>query len=409
MPSSVHALATVMPFFLVLGAAACSGDDGPNPGTGPTSGTKNGPKFAYKAETGARGYQAALTPDTIAAHQMSNMFLASVAVVSADEKAMDRLITDGGAEGVDVPTGEFECWERPEFPMWSFDLNFESCEPQGYEMGGGVSIEDHPSGPLLYSFNSFSIEGRTLGGTFALDTREGVDDALFWGSYNTDRTNPGIGNEVQLGVGVDGATSGASWIGGSSIDFASRTWSMWGALTLRPEKREFTILHGGRTEADVAPDSPSSDVVRNSLNWQECRCPTGGLSTYELDLRFDTLTLDLDDLEVDPDDIDEPTIDIPVDHIVTGTATIEYTGCGEQQITYDVGGTTIEVSNDVVVAATSFLCDTAEIADTERCLAIAGALREVGSFQVTIPEADVLATAQAAVDEDFDGPWCLTY
>jgi hypothetical protein len=184
---------------------------------------------------------------------------------------------------------------------------------------------------------------------------------------------------------------------------------MWGKLTLRPAKREFTILHGGTTEADVMPDSTNVEPVTNSLNWQACRCPTSGISSYELDLRFEQLTLDLDDLELEPDDIDEPTIDIAVDHVVSGTAVIEYTGCGEQDISYDVAATTIEVPNEVVVAATSFLCDTAEIADTQRCLAIAGALREVGPFQITIPEADVLATAQAAVDNDFDGPWCLTY
>mgnify|MGYP000052721917 CR=1 FL=1 len=397
----------LLPTLAVL--SACNGDDGP-PGGGDTdTDTDVRPDFVYKAEAGAVAYSAALTPDTIAAHQMSNMFLASVAVVSADEKTMDRLITDGGAKGVEAPSGEFECWERPEFPMWSFDLNFEACDAQGYEMGGGVSIEDHPSGPLLYSFNSFAIEGRTLGGTFALDTRTGVEAPLFWGSYNTDRSNPGPENTVQLGVGVDGATSGATWEGGSSIDFDERDWSMWGALTLRPEKREFTIIHGGRTLEDVAAESPGADVVKNSLNWQECRCPTAGVSTYELDLAFDEITIDLDDLELDPDDIDEPTITIPVDHVVSGTATIEYTGCGEQTVTYDVSGTTIEIPNDVIVAATSFLCDTSGIADTQRCLSIAGALREVGPFEIAVPEADVFATAQTAVDNDFDGPWCLTY
>ena len=149
------------------------------------------------------------------------------------------------------------------------------------------------------------------------------------------------------------------------------------------------------------------DAVRNSLNWQECRCPTTGVSTYELDLRFQQVTIDLDDLEVEPDDIDEPTITVDVDHVVSGTATIAYEGCGEQRVTYDVSGTTIELPNEVVVAATSFLCDTAQIADTQRCLAIAGALRDVGSFEISVTEEEVLATAQAAVDADFDGPWCL--
>lgn len=396
--------------FALFALGACSGDDAKDGPTDTDTDTDpSGSDFVYKASSGAGSYNAALTPDTLAAHQMSNMFLASVAVVSSDEKAMDRLITDGGGGDVSAPTGEFECWDRPEFPMWSFDLNYETCKDQGYEMGGGVSIEDHASGPLLYSFNSFTIEGRTLGGTLALDTRDAVADPLFWASYNTDSVNPGRDNDVQLGLTVDGVTSGAAWDGGNNINFTERTWSMWGVLTLRPTDREFTIIHGGTSPEDVAADDPSPNVVRNSLNWQECRCPTSGLSTYELDVQFDELTLDLDDLELEPDDIDDPEIVVGVDHIVSGTAEIRYTGCGEQDIAYAVAGTTVQVPNDVVTAATSYLCDIKVIEDTTRCLAIVGGLKQVGDFEITIPEADVLSTAQAAVDNDFDGAWCQVY
>ena len=393
---------------IVLAAAACNGDNAKDgPGTTDTSVPQPKPSFQYQANAPARSYVASLTEDSIAAHQMSNLFLAATAVVSSDEKTRDQLITDGNGLSSGGGTG-FECWSRPEFPMWTFDLNFEPCADQGFDMGGGVSIEDHASGPLLYSFNTFRIEDRSMGGTLALDTRGAVDAPLFWTSYNTDSNSPGLDNPVQLGISAGDYTSGASWTGGTSVNFLTSTWSMWGVLTLRPADRDFVIVHGGNVATDVPPDeAPGADAVAMSLDWQSCRCPSAGKSTYELDLQFDEIKVDVDDLEINDDGVDDPEITLVIEHTVSGTATVNYKSeCGTFDVDYDVSDTVITVPNTTMVAAVSFLCDIRAIEDTARCTSITAGLARVGDFLIDVPQADVLATAKATLEDSFDGAWC---
>ena len=392
----------LLPTLAVL--SACNGDDGP-PGGGDTdTDTDVRPDFVYKAEAGAVAYSAALTPDTIAAHQMSNMFLASVAIVSSDEKVGDQLNTDGEGPGF-TPTGDFECWSRPQFPMWSFDISFEPCVKQ-FAMSGGVTIEDHPSGPLLFGYNNFTVDERTLGGTLAFDTRDAVDAPMHWRTYNTDSTNPSPANPVQLGITTEGFTSGASWDGATQVDLQNRELTSWGVLTLRPGNRDFTIVHGGRTAADVPTDEAApAGAVGNSLTWQTCRCPTSGLSTYELDIQYTELTFDLDSLEQVDDGVDDPEVIIDVEHTVSATATLNYTGCGEYDVDFEGDATSFTVDNDAVSAYLSYLCDIAAI-PADRCLGVVQGARDVGDFTVEVSREEVLAVAQTTVEENFDKTWC---
>jgi len=388
-------------------AMACNGDDGS--GTSPTEDTGityPDPTYEYDAVITEKQLVGGLTDDAVAAHQMSNMFLASAALVASDEKVGDQLNTDGEGPGF-TPTGDFECWERPQFPMWSFDISYEPCTDQ-FDLAGGVTIEDHPSGPLLFNYNSFTVAGRVLGGTLAFDTTDAFDSPMYWQTYNTDATTPSPDNDVQLGIETDGFTSGASWAGGTQVDLQGRTMQMWGVLTLRPGARDFTIVHGGAEEDDVPADEAApAEAVTNSLVWQTCRCPTSGQSTYDLDIDYSEITFDLDSIEVVDDGFDDPDITVEVEHTVGAKATLTYTGCGEYDLDFEGEATSFTVPNAAVSAYLSYLCEIAVI-PSDRCLGVVQGATDAGDFTVEVTRDEVLAVAQAAVEAEFDQGWCLT-
>ncbi len=396
----------LLPLFLVM--AACSGDDGP-PGTttDDTGITYPEPTYEYNGVISGADLVSGLTDDAIAAHQMSNLFLASAAIVSADEKVGDQLNITGEGDGFE-PTGDFECWERPQIPMWSFDISYEACT-ENFGMNGGVGIEDHPSGPLLFNYNTFTVESRIMGGTLAFDTRGAHDEPMHFVTYNTDRSSPGPDNRVQIGLETEAYTSGATWDGGTRVDLDARTIDMWGVLTLRPDTRDFTIIHGGTDAADVPVDAAApAGAVRNSLVWQACRCPTQGTSTYDLDIVYSEISFDLDSLEQVDDGWDDPIVTVPVEHTVSAKATLDYTGCGEYDLTFDGEATSFTIPNDVVAANLSYLCDIA-IIPVDRCLGVVQGARDVGDFTVEVTREEVLAAASVAVESDFDKGWCQLY
>jgi len=411
LPAAVRASARsaslgVAALVAVLAGAACNGDDGPGTtGPGDTGVTYPDPTYEYEAVITEKDLTAGLSDDAIAAHQMSNMFLASAALVSSDEKVGDQLNTDGQGPGF-TPTGDFECWTRPQFPMWSFDISYETCAKQ-FEISGGVTIEDHPSGPLLYNYNSFSVANRVLGGTLAFDTRDAFDSEMHWQTYNTDSNSPGPDNPVQLGIETGGFTSGASWEGGTEADLNARTMKMWGVLTLRPGARDFTIVHGGRTAEDVPADEAApATAVENSLVWQTCRCPTSGQSTYDLDINYSKVVFDLDAIEKVDDGVDDPNVEIEVEHTVSATATLTYTGCGEYDLDFEGEATSFDIDNDAVSAYLSYLCEIAAI-PSDRCLGVVQGASDNDTYTVEVTKDEVLAVAQEAVEANFDKAWCL--
>jgi hypothetical protein len=405
---------------------ACNGDKGDGgPGTETGTGPGEPLKFTFLSSVPATDYDAEVAGNALIAHQVSSMFLASAAVVAADEKVQDRLNVDGGGgyngfsrvagSAGGVRAASLACWSRPEFPMFSFAIDYSPCE--AYDMDGGVYIDDHPSGPLLFEYQDFKIKTRKMGGVLALDTQGAYIDPSctelpcqpYWVAYNTDIVNPGPDNPVQLGVTVDGVPYGVSYTGGASVNFGDQEWSMWGVLDVGIDSdTTVQVVHGGVVPPDVAPDDPpGADVDQSSLNWLSCRCPTSGIEAQELPLHFTHLTLDLDSLEDVPDAIDDPTLELDVDKEIPGSAVLHHTGCGTYDVDYTSDPVEITVGTDELQGAISFQCATLAIDDEARCTALLNAAKALGTtFTVTVSPEDATATAKDAVNSDFDTQWC---
>lgn len=388
--------------------AACAGDkDGTETDTDTDSGP---PSFTFNSSVKAKSFEATISPDTIAAHQVTTAVLASTAVVVADEKVQDRLAVDGGGEEPPAFRGAYgNCWLRPDHPMFSFTIDYTGCQP--FNMGGGVFVIDHPSGPLLFGFYDFFIAERTLGGTLAFDTRGAYPANYFWKVYNTDNSNPSVDNRVPLGVTLDRTQYGVQYDGGANLDFLHQTWGMWGLLTTGPVESPTTVILGGTTPEEVAPDDrPGENALKSSLNWLSCRCPTSGLSTYDMPLHFTKVVVDIDDLEVEPDEVDDPEMEIPLDWDLEGKGILTHVGCGEYDVEYQATDANIPLSQAQLVGAVSFLCDTKAVPDQARCNAMVDAAQDLGEgFTIQVKQADATKTADDAVQAEFDTSFCKIY
>jgi hypothetical protein len=407
----MRALPMVLPMAMAM-ITACNGEkDGT---VDPTdSGLPPGPvSFDLRTSTTATSFEAGVVDAALRAHKASSMLLASAALVVADEKVQDRLNTDGG--GSYLRGAPLQCWERPAYPMFSFVLNYTTalCESNG--ISGGVFVNDHPSGPLLFEFNNLAIEDgsdpREIGGVLALDTRDAFPEPLYWQAYDTDSTNPGVDNRIPLGVEIERTLHGISYTGGASIDFLGQTWSMWGVATVTVDNEQLTVVHGARTPEEVAPDEPTgADVLKTPLNWLECRCPTSGVQALDMPLQFTSVTIDIDDLEVEPDAIDDPEVTVPVDHQLFGQGVLEHTGCGTYDVDYQTEAVELPVPTEQLVGAISFLCATATIPE-QRCSALVAAAANLeGDLRVEITREQATSVALQAVENDFDTTWCQVY
>ena len=182
---------------------------------------------------------------------------------------------------------------------------------------------------------------------------------------------------------------------------------MWGVATI-PGDPPIKVIHGGVDEADVPPDEPpGSDVLKKSLNWLDCRCATSGISAYDMPLELSAVTLDLDDMEETPDNVDDVDITVPVEVTVEGRAVLTHTGCGTYDVSYTSDATTIPLDTSLVLGRISFACETLTIDDPERCDALTRAVVALDNdLSVEVTQADLNATALAAVEADFDTSWC---
>jgi hypothetical protein len=349
----------------------------------------------------------------VQAHRASSALLSAISVAAADPKVQDRLQSNGGGtRAADFRTGSLDCWSRPEFPMFSFTLDYTDC--QAYGMQGGIFVEDHPSGPLLFSFLNWQVTDRTVGGTLAFDVRDAYPEPMFWQLYPTDGDNPGLDNIVPIGLTVKDESARLSFAsdyrGGASVDFLNQEISVWGVLTTGPADAPITVVHGGVKPGDVPPDDPrDADPLQTPLNWLSCRCPTAGTSTYDMPLHFSEVVIDIDDLESDPDDVDDPDLIVPVDFDLAGKGTLTHTGCGEYDVAYDAEQAVIELPMEQLLGVLTFACQTLVINDPVRCQALIDATRELETLEVEIPPADANATATAAVQSDFDTTYCRPY
>jgi hypothetical protein len=395
---------------LVLAAAlvACNGDKDNKPDGNTETGGPTGPlHFTFLDRIPAEEYDSEIAPEALRAHQVSTMVLSAPAVVAADESVQDRLNTDGGGGAVlDLRAAAGACWYREPFPMFSFPIDYTNCS--NYDMGGGVFVNDHPSGPLLFEFENFQIKEREIGGVYALDVQGAYPEPLYWQAYNTDVTNPGVDNPVQLGVMVDGESFGVSYSGGASVDFVTQEWATWGVMTIDGGTEPIQVVHGAATAAEVAPDEPTgTDVMKSSLNWLSCRCPTSGIQAQDLPLHFTSVTIDIDTLEDVPDTIDDPSFEIEVDYDLPGRAVLTHTGCGTYGVDYTSELGEVEVDVDKIIGAISFQCATLAIDDEERCAALLDAANRLQTLTVEVTPDLAQETAIAAVEGEFDGPaWC---
>ncbi|MEZ4237673.1 MAG: hypothetical protein R3F59_16300 [Myxococcota bacterium] len=397
---------------IITAATACNGDkDGTSQPT--DSGTSDQPiVFELKSSTTATSFEAGVVPLALQAHQVSSMLVASTALVVADEKVQDRLNTDGGGDL--RRAAPLRCWNRPDYPMFSFTLDYTGCA--GYGISGGVFVNDHPAGPLLFDFNNLAFQPdgqvREIGGVLGLDTIGAYPEPLYWQTYDTDQTEPGPDNRIPVTVSLDGQRFGVSYSGGAAVDFLGQTWSMWGVATITGLNDEsLTVVQGARLPEEVAPDEPTGDdVLKSPLNWLECRCPTSGLEALDMPLHFEQVSIDIDDLEVEPDDVDDPVVDVPVDYELAGQGVLTHTGCGEYDVDYQSEAATIPVPLDQLVGSISFLCSTHVIDDERRCAALIAAAAGIGGdLQVAISPEEAQGIARSAVDSDFDTTWCQVY
>jgi len=397
---------------VVLAAVACNGDKDSSDKHQDDTGTSNtGPlKFTFKSEVQAVGYEADVADQAVAAHRISTLFLAATAVVSADEKVQDRLNVNGN--GGYLRAANVECWDRPEFPMFSFAIDYTPCKSL-YDLDGGVFVNDHPAGPLLYQFQDFSIKNRRLGGVLGFDVDGAYVDPYsqqpYWLPDNTHSDNPGPDSDVEMSATVDGTNYGVAYTGGASVSFKDQQWSMWGVLDIGFDQyTHVQVIHGGVAPGDVPGDDPTDATVdTSSLDWLSCRCPTSGVEGMDLPLHFTKVTVDLDDLEQDPDAIDDPVLDLDIDYELPGSAELTHTGCGKYDMDYTADPVSIPISTDQIIGAISFQCATLEIDDEERCnalLAAANALTE--GVTATITPDQTTQTALDAINSDFDTTWC---
>lgn len=392
--------------------AGCNGGKDKDDHTGDTDTHVGPPNIEFLPSVRATTYDAALAPEVVEAHQASTALLAGLSVVAADPKVQDRLRVDGEGAPSGFRAGSLDCWERPEFPMFSFTLDYTGCSE--YLMSGGVFVEDHPSGPLLFTFLDWAVDDRKVGGTMSFDTRGAYDAPMFWQLYPTDEADPGPDTPlpIYLSLKTDNGQQrfASSYTGGANVDFLTQQISVWGVLTTGPQEAPVTVVHGATVPEDVPPDDPrDADVLQTPLNWLSCRCPTSGTESYDMPLHFTEVIIDLDDLEVEPDDVDDPDLVIPVDYDLVGKATLHHTGCGEYDVEYDAPAAAIELSADRLIGVISFQCDTLAINDVARCNALIGAARALGTLTVEIGAAEATATALTAVEESFDTDFCRLY
>lgn len=365
------------------------------------------PEFNFRDVVQPTAFDANINANVIGAHQMTNMMLASMGVVSSDIAVQGLYNSDGGGDY----RGTLQCWVRPQFPRWSFDMNFASCK--NFDMNGAVNVSDHPAGMLLFSFSSFEIGNppRSMGGSLAFDRNGANPEPLFWSIYDTADESPGPDNRVPIGVTLGGerVPKGLSYEGGANVNLLQRQINFWGEATISGDP-PITVVHGADRTGVVAPDDPpGADAVSLPLDWTRCRCPTSGVSSLDMPLEVSSVTLDIDDMDEGDDGFDDAALTVIVDHTINGRTVLTHTGCG----TYDVEFTpeedpvTIQVDGQALFAQASFLCDTRTIEDPLRCDALFRAITEVGdtlTVQFSPDQLDELAAL--AVDDDFDTGEC---
>ncbi|MEN0065018.1 MAG: hypothetical protein AAGA48_22940 [Myxococcota bacterium] len=398
-------------FGLLLLLPACSGDPNPDDDRGTDTG-EPALFFTFKSQLRAADIVADISEPAVEAHQASNMVLATTRLLAGDVNVQNELRAFGQGEEEIEERGAFQCWEGPFRPRFSFTLSFGSACSQ-FDLEGAARIERHPTQQLLYTYQNFKINDREIGGTLGINTVGAFDEPFFFVMYDTDADNPGRdpkeNQRVPLGVKLSSFSQpvGVTFDGGSAVNFVNQTWSVWGTSQLSG-KEPITVVHGAASPEGVAPDAPTgANVLRSSLDWLECRCPTQGLASQDMPLIVTDVVIDIDELEESPDSIDDPELTVPAELRIDGRGILNYTGCGEYELSYEAEPLTVTLDKQLMFAELQFLCDTRTINDPARCTALQQALlRNSEDFVVEITGEDLLNTANDAAARQLDTTWC---
>jgi hypothetical protein len=361
----------------------------------------------FNASAPASEVGASISDDVVEAQQTFNALISAMSMIAADSEVQARLVIDNGDQSGSARAYMPQCWERPSPARSQFVINFDPCN-LNYNVRGGVEVNDHPSGPVLFNFLNMAVNDREINGVFALDRIPSIP--LAWQSYDTDTFSPGLDNRVPIGVDIEGNASGIRFDGGNSLNFGlGQEFGWWGVAQIQSLDATTEIYYGGTTPEAIQPTQPPGITsVKTSLSWMSCRCPVGGTVHYpELDLTINEFSFDLDDLKVEDDTFDDPVLIVESTSLIEGSATLYPTGCGTYTVDYSTTGTaTTTVDADLLVAQISFQCEALFIEDAAHCDALIEAAREVGSVEIMVSDEQIQAAALAEINARFDTEYC---
>ncbi len=360
------------------------------------------PPASFLTDAIALDMDGAVDPATLTMHQVADTWTAALQVLLADSEVQNRLNVHNGPS---LRSALEICWERPSPAMSEFTINYDACE-SAYGMKGGVRVEDHPSGPLLFNFLSFVVGDREIGGVLGLDA---VAAPFQWVVYETDTFSPGLDNRVPITVTVDGLQNSTSYNGGLKYDpIPAPSFKMWGvADILTIDSSAYQIILGG-TDQTLSPTVVPDTAVGSTCEWQACRCTTSGTNSYVGTFALGEVRIDLDDLQDADDGFDDPELKFPSEQLLAGRFDVTTTGCGEYDATFLADA---EVSFYVeAVALESEIqkqCELLLIPDEHHCLELIGAARASAGITLTMDADKLSKAAQRAVRDSFDDSWCV--
>jgi len=384
---------------LLLGFAACSGDDesATTTGTDTASTTPSAVFFLSEVDTGK--ISGGIDGATVRAHRSMEFLNASFGVLISDPNVRSRLTAEDG-------TRAGLCWTYLSPPRSEFTIDFTGCD--AVDMSGGIFVKDHPSGPLLFEFQAFEIAGRTMSGTVGLDALDG--DGV-WRIYNTDTISPGVDNKVPIGVTIDGFLTGMDLDGSGVLKLGSETtWDQWvNASFTDAYLNTVDVTQGAESAEDVDPTTnPNIDTRVSIPTWLDCRCPLSGQTQYDAVFSLDEITIDIDDLQDGDDGFDDPEITLPVSQTLEGLAVAEATGCGEWDLAFPVDdGITVNIDKQQFLSLLNIQCDTLAIPNRAHCDALLFAAEALeGGIAVDVGAAKLRNQADKAFEDAVGGGFC---
>lgn len=375
---------------LVVGTSACKGAPEGDTGSSETVTVSIG------ATAQVASAEASLGAEAVRAHRTVNALLSAARLVVSEAVVRDRLASDHGGGRSN------HCWTVPAVPQTEFDINYVNCG--SIDTAGTVLVKDTPQGPVTFQFVNLTLSERQVVGTLALDGA-GAEPSR-WFVFDAQPQTPDRGHPSPVGVTIDGALTAVSWDGGASL---TSDWQLWGVATLQTVDGSTTVRVGGEDPVALASATAPAEAPASGFDYLECRCPTRGDVVYDVSMGISEVHVDLDALKVEDDGVDDPVIELPVDRVVSGPATVSMVGCGQYatRLAATEGDLTFSIDGQTVANAIQAECDALVIDDPARCDAYRAAVSAVEMFELTLTTEQVDGLLDAAVADAFDRGWCI--